>query len=311
VSDQLGTPRIIFDQSGSLATTKRHDYAPFGEELFNGLRTSATGYAAADSTRQKFTSKERDNETGLDYFGARYYSSTLGRFTSIDPMGVKFTRLIDPQQLNRYAYARNNPLKYSDPDGCDLKLAPGLKKGDADRLMKAAIKIYRKESGRAAIDRLEKSDIIFTIGTGRLPDRVNLMAGVIAENFGATERVNVKGDLDAKTGKVTQIDRNSGEVHITLDLEKRDNAQSAYEHGLQSAPDSEKHLFGHELGHADDMNNDMVKEYNQSNEDAEKNAETLANKIDSEKDSMSEADAEKNVRKILDLPPKEEKKKND
>lgn len=42
---------MIFDKSGSLATTKRHDYAPFGEEFFNGARTAATGYAAADSTR--------------------------------------------------------------------------------------------------------------------------------------------------------------------------------------------------------------------------------------------------------------------
>jgi hypothetical protein len=52
VKDQLGTPRMIFDQSGSLATTKRHDYAPFGEELFNGLRSTAMGYAAVDSTRK-------------------------------------------------------------------------------------------------------------------------------------------------------------------------------------------------------------------------------------------------------------------
>jgi hypothetical protein len=67
VTDQLGTPRMIFYQSGSLATTKRHDYAPFGEELFNGARPTTPGYTAADSTRQKFTSKEHDNEPGLDY----------------------------------------------------------------------------------------------------------------------------------------------------------------------------------------------------------------------------------------------------
>ncbi|HBB89632.1 MAG TPA: hypothetical protein DC047_18655 [Blastocatellia bacterium] len=70
VTDQLGTPRMIFDKTGSLATTKRHDYAPFGEELFNGLRPNVVGYGTADSTRQKFTSKEHDNETGLDYFAA-------------------------------------------------------------------------------------------------------------------------------------------------------------------------------------------------------------------------------------------------
>src|SRR6185436_250136 len=101
VTDQLGTPRLVFDQSGSLATTKRHDYAPFGEELFNGARTTAMGYAAADSTRQKFTQKERDIESGLDYFLARYYSSTQGRFTSVDPL-MASGRLPSPQTWNRY-----------------------------------------------------------------------------------------------------------------------------------------------------------------------------------------------------------------
>ncbi len=45
-------------------------------------------YGAADGVRQKFTSKERDNETGLDYFLARYYGSTAGRFMSIDPLAA-------------------------------------------------------------------------------------------------------------------------------------------------------------------------------------------------------------------------------
>jgi len=47
-------------------------------------------------------------------------------------MGTNFSRQIDPQQLNRYSHVRNNPLKYTDPDGRDLKLAPGLKKADQD-----------------------------------------------------------------------------------------------------------------------------------------------------------------------------------
>jgi RHS repeat-associated protein len=116
VSDQLGTPRMVFDQSGALATTKRHDYAPFGEELFNGARTTAMGYAAGDLTRQKFTSKERDGETGLDYFGARYYASSLGRFAGADPL-LSSAHPSDPQSWNRFFYAANNPLKYIDPLG--------------------------------------------------------------------------------------------------------------------------------------------------------------------------------------------------
>ncbi|HEX7958118.1 MAG TPA: LamG-like jellyroll fold domain-containing protein, partial [Pyrinomonadaceae bacterium] len=84
VSDQLGTPRMVLDATGSLAGVKRHDYLPFGEELFAGVggRTPQQGYSAADGLRQKLTGYERDNETGLDYAQARYYASSQGRFTS-------------------------------------------------------------------------------------------------------------------------------------------------------------------------------------------------------------------------------------
>ena len=122
VTDQLGTPRMIFDKKGSFAGTKRHDYLPFGEELFAGTggRTSTQGYSASDGVRQKFTEKERDNETGLDYFGARYYASTQGRFTGVDP--GPFT-VADPQSWNRYLYVQNNPLKFIDPTGRNLELS--------------------------------------------------------------------------------------------------------------------------------------------------------------------------------------------
>jgi RHS repeat-associated protein len=51
------------------------------------------------------------------YFGARYYGSRIGRFTTVDPLMDQRTALVDPQQWNRYAYGRNNPLRYVDPDG--------------------------------------------------------------------------------------------------------------------------------------------------------------------------------------------------
>jgi RHS repeat-associated protein len=117
VADQLGTPRMILDQSGSLANVSRHDYLPFGEELTGqiGARTTQQGYTG-DSTRQKFTQKERDIETGLDFFEARYYASMQGRFTSVDALlssGVPG----EPQSWNRYSYTINNPLKFIDPSG--------------------------------------------------------------------------------------------------------------------------------------------------------------------------------------------------
>lgn len=115
--DSLGTPRVITSQTGEIIS--RHDYLPFGEELTtNGSRrTSGQKYVGdADSIKQKFTGKERDAETELDYFNARYYSSTQGRFTSVDPSnaGAKAT---DPQSWNGYSYALNNPLTYIDSNG--------------------------------------------------------------------------------------------------------------------------------------------------------------------------------------------------
>ncbi len=118
VSDHLGTPRMIADRTGSLAGVKRHDYLPFGEELYAemGGRTPTQGYGAVDNVRQKFTAYERDSETNLDYAQARYYSSTQGRFISADPALTSAERG-QPQSWNRYTYCLNNPQFYVDPTG--------------------------------------------------------------------------------------------------------------------------------------------------------------------------------------------------
>lgn len=69
----------------------------------------------------KFTGKERDQESGLDYFGARYYASTMGRFMSPDwdssPVAIPYADRTNPQSFNLYSYAGNNPLSRTDPDG--------------------------------------------------------------------------------------------------------------------------------------------------------------------------------------------------
>jgi RHS repeat-associated protein len=114
-SDPYGTPHVLTGSDGSVIW--QMDYWPFGQ-----------GYRLATEetfNKKLFLGKEKDRETGLGYFGARYYDETIGRFISADPVGLVDARtgkvnaeiLVDPQRLNRYAYGLNNPYRYVDPDG--------------------------------------------------------------------------------------------------------------------------------------------------------------------------------------------------
>ena len=94
------------------------DFRPFGHER---------AFTESVAPMYKFTGKERDGESGLDNFGARYNSSNLGRFTSVDPSSVTGD-LVDsesPQSWNMYSYVLNNPLSAVDPDGLDYYLIGG------------------------------------------------------------------------------------------------------------------------------------------------------------------------------------------
>ncbi len=81
------------------------------------VTTAVSGYVPFSG---QFTGKERDGESGLDYFGARYLSAAQGRFTSADPKLFP-DATFDPQSWNKYAYVRNNPLRLVDPNGEDWK----------------------------------------------------------------------------------------------------------------------------------------------------------------------------------------------
>lgn len=127
---------------------------PMGMAMMQGGRTTTQGYGQYgqfDGVRQQFTGKERDAESGLDYFGARYYSSTQGRFTSVDPENAGADPA-DPQSWNGYAYARNNPLKYTDPDGREFRIcdkATGVCQNVSDETAKQYTfnKAYQKQNG--------------------------------------------------------------------------------------------------------------------------------------------------------------------
>jgi RHS repeat-associated protein len=144
VKDQVGTPRIILDQTGSLVGVSRHDYLPFGEEVAgdSAWRTPARGYAG-DAVREKFTSYERDAETGLDYAKARYYSPSMGRFTAVDPL-LASAKPADPQTWNRYTYVLNRPTIAIDPDGLSVivvVVSPRMSGGDGS----ASVGVYNRD----------------------------------------------------------------------------------------------------------------------------------------------------------------------
>jgi len=107
-NDHLGSTRLFTGVDGS--GQQSWDYLPFGELIEGGFVTT-----------HLFTGKERDSESNLDNFGARYDSSSIGRFmtpdwsATVEP--VPYAKLDDPESLNLYAYVRNNPLTLTDPTG--------------------------------------------------------------------------------------------------------------------------------------------------------------------------------------------------
>ena len=113
-TDPAGTPLAMTNSSG--AVVWKADYKPFGEE------SSITGAGVND---RRFVGKEKDEETGLSYFGARYEDAKTGRFIAVDPVGAVDPHssktneelLANPQRLNSYAYGLNNPYRFVDEDG--------------------------------------------------------------------------------------------------------------------------------------------------------------------------------------------------
>jgi len=124
LTDPLGTKRVQVNAAGQV--DENCTGLPFGNDVGNPLGVPCTAPVNVlatndDATEHHFTGKERDAESGNDYFEARYYSSAMGRFMSPDWSAkeepVPYAKLDDPQSLNLYAYVLNNPLVRTDPDG--------------------------------------------------------------------------------------------------------------------------------------------------------------------------------------------------
>ncbi|AKB32386.1 hypothetical protein MSSIH_1696 [Methanosarcina siciliae HI350] len=109
LSDHIGSTSLMVDETG--LEVERTDYFPYGQVRSGGLE------------KYGFTGQENDADTGLMYYGARYYSPEYRVFVQPDTM---LPDPYNPQALNRYAYALNNPVKYTDPSGHYVETAIDL-----------------------------------------------------------------------------------------------------------------------------------------------------------------------------------------
>jgi RHS repeat-associated protein len=198
-----------------------------------------------DGAFYQFTGKERDSESGLDNFGARYNASSLGRFMTPDPL-LNSGRPWNPQTWNRYAYARNNPLSIVDPTGlydlnntcasddkkCNKQFqqhANDLKKG-LESLQK---KVDKMKDGSQKT-RLENS--LKALGTEGDYNGVNVKFGATTDGAAAqTDPV-----FDQSTGKYSGF-------NVTIDPNKESNGASGY--AIDAA---------HEGTHVSDFENFML-----------------------------------------------------
>jgi len=186
-SNHLGSHTVVTSATG--VCEQDIDYFPYGRVVKDYCPTIAQHY--------KFTGKERDSESGLDNFGARYFGSSIGRFISPDRILIEKGRVLDPQQLNLYSYVRNNPLKFRDPTGMALEIA-----GDESARARAVRDIQR------TVPRDERANVRLIEGTGK--------NGLAQGHFGIDARaLNAgKASEDSNYHALRQIANSPGTVTL-------------------------------------------------------------------------------------------------
>jgi len=139
------------------------------------------------------TSYERDNESGLDFAQARYYSGQLGRFTSVDPIFLPTLKHIDPQLFNLYSYVRNNPLSNTDSQGLDLRVDGS----NVDR--------YVKDLEKATGLKLKYDPKTFLVTIVEAPKELSEVGQKIKDIIEAKDGIWIKADSDREDVIVDQF----------------------------------------------------------------------------------------------------------
>lgn len=165
--DHLGGIDAVVDENGDVV--ERKDYLPYGKERLT-----------VDDTNEDygFTGKELDEETGLYYYGARYYDPLIGRFISLDPLILWESSkpfgsvLSNPQAFNGYSYVLNNPLRYIDPTGMFNVKTGEVEKGD--NLTNIAKEINKTYETKLTVNDIVRANNIKDANKVYIGDRIKL-----------------------------------------------------------------------------------------------------------------------------------------
>lgn len=191
--DHLGSIRRTSNAAGAIVDSQ--EFYPFGDEIDD----------RPDDNRIKFTGQERDSSTNplahLDYMHARYYTPSVGRFLSVDPV-IPTSSLRAPQRWNRYAYAMNNPIHYVDPTGKDIVLS-GCVRDAASTACRDQLAAAKLAFGRAWSS-VNYSNGVITLKSGVSPLALGKMYGPVAHTLGFMAKSPDHFNVIADAGKAAQ-----------------------------------------------------------------------------------------------------------
>jgi RHS repeat-associated protein len=216
LKDHLGSIRVVVNETGDIVSSD--DYDPWGMILEG--RSTDNNYHNA---KYKFTGKERDKETGYDYFGARYFDSRIGRWLRVDPLFDKHP------EWSPYNYVLNNPLKIIDPDGKQVSVNKEIRENPVawNRLISSTeFKIAVSISGLGG-EMYGKFPIAFRTGNTLAPGITNLFYKGTNVNKLQHTPISVAGNKYSvwKLGE----DLSSYYNQITLNLNKMDESTIGHE----------------------------------------------------------------------------------
>jgi len=194
-ADYLGSMSVVTSSAGAIQDDS--DYFPYGGEIpyLNNLPQN-----------YKFTGKERDSESGLDNFGARYDASSMGRFMTPDPVFFQADMLTDPQRFNQYAYVRNSPLTLVDPRGESIELT-----GDEEE-RKKQLQALQQAVGAQAGSYLYQNAVTTTDANGN--KTTNYYVGVYTN--GPSGQGPAFGSINSASGALGNIISDSRVAELNL-----------------------------------------------------------------------------------------------